>query len=80
MDDETRFLIVREVAETKEKHDARMLFMRAKRLMGKTTLKYIITDGLASYAKAAQWALDGTQHIREITLKGQNSQQQKWNA
>ncbi|MFB3888106.1 MAG: DDE-type integrase/transposase/recombinase [Candidatus Bathyarchaeia archaeon] len=29
MDDETRFLIAHEVAETKEKHDARMLFMQA---------------------------------------------------
>ena len=29
MDDETRFLIAQEVAETKEKHDARVLFFRA---------------------------------------------------
>jgi transposase-like protein len=69
MDDETRFWIAQEVAETKDKHDARNLFMMSKYLMKKqpTTL---ITDGLQSYAKAAQWAYDGTNHVREITLKG----------
>ena len=46
MDDESRFLISQEVAETKEKHDARNLFMMAKRLMEKQP-KIIITDGLA---------------------------------
>lgn len=40
MDDETRFWIAQEIAETKDKHDARMLFMRAKRLMGKPTVTY----------------------------------------
>jgi putative transposase len=69
MDDETRFWIAQEVAETKEKHDARTLFMRAKRLMGKQP-KTLITDGLPSYAKACEWAFDGTQHIREIRLSG----------
>jgi putative transposase len=69
MDDETRFWIAQEVADTKEHHDARTLFMRSKYLMGKQP-KTLITDGLSSYAKAAQYAYDGTQHIREITLKG----------
>lgn len=69
MDDESRFWISQEVAETKDKHDARMLFMRAKRLMGKQP-KTLITDGLPSYAKACEWAFDGTQHIREIRLSG----------
>lgn len=70
MDDETRFWIAQEVADTKEKHDARTLFMRSKYLMGKQP-KTLITDGLPSYAKAAQWAYDGAEHIRKITLKGQ---------
>ncbi len=35
MDDETRFWIAQEVAETKDKHDARTLFHQAKRLMQK---------------------------------------------
>jgi putative transposase len=69
MDDETRFLIAQEVAETKEKHDARVLFFRAKRLMGKQP-KTLITDGLASYAVASQQVYEGTKHVREITLKG----------
>jgi putative transposase len=69
MDDETRFWIAQEVAETKEKHDARTLFMRAKRLMGKQP-KTLITDGLPSYAKACEWAFDGTKHIRQIRLQG----------
>ncbi|MBN1245232.1 IS6 family transposase [Candidatus Bathyarchaeota archaeon] len=69
MDDETRYWIAQEVAETKQKHDARTLFMRAKRLMGKKP-KMLITDGLPSYSKACEWAFDGTKHIRKITLKG----------
>lgn len=69
MDDETRFLIAQEVAETKEKHDARMLFYRAKRLMEKEP-KILITDGLPSYAVAAEQALPETKHIRKITLDG----------
>jgi transposase-like protein len=70
MDDETRFLIAQEVAETKEKHDARTLFYRAKRLMEKQP-KTLITDGLPSYSLACQQVFEGTQHIRKITLKGQ---------
>jgi transposase-like protein len=40
MDDETRFWIAQEVAETKDKHDARKLFIQARRLMKKQTAKY----------------------------------------
>ena len=69
MDDETRFWIAQELAETKEKHDARTLFMRAKYLMDKQP-KTLITDGLPSYAKACQWAFDGTKHVRQIRLQG----------
>ena len=69
MDDETRFLIAQEVAETKEKHDARVLFFRAKRLMGKQP-KTLITDGLPSYSLACEQVFEGTNHIRKITLKG----------
>jgi transposase-like protein len=69
MDDETRFLIAQEVAETKEKHDARLLFFRAKRLMGKQP-KTLITDGLPSYSVACEQVFDEAKHIRHITLKG----------
>jgi transposase-like protein len=48
MDDETRYWIAQEVAESKYKHDARKLFQLAKKVIGKrpTTL---ITDGLPAY-------------------------------
>lgn len=69
MDDETRFWIAQEVADTKEKHDARALFFRAKRLMGKQP-KILVTDGLPSYSVAANQVFDQAQHIRKITLDG----------
>ena len=50
MDDETRFWIAQEVAESKDKHDTRKLLQMSKRLMGK--LKTFITDGLQSYHDA----------------------------
>jgi len=69
MDDETRFLIAQEVAETKEKHDARLLFFRAKRLMDKQQ-KTLITDGLPSYSLACEQVFEGTKHVSKITFKG----------
>jgi putative transposase len=69
MDDETRFWIAQEVADTKDKHDARGLFIQARRLMGKQP-KQIITDGLPSYAIAASKIFPNAKHTREITLKG----------
>jgi putative transposase len=76
MDDETRFLIAQEVAETKDKHDARMLFHRAKRLMAKQP-KTLITDGLPSYSIANEYVFcqsdnpeENTKHIRQIRLQG----------
>jgi transposase-like protein len=69
MDDETRFLIAQEVAETKHQHDARHLFQTATKLMEKQP-KIMVTDGLASYHVAAKQVLKGTQHVREIVLKG----------
>ncbi len=76
MDDETRVWIAQEVADTKQKHDARVLFHKAKRLMRKQP-KTLITDGLSSYAIANEHVFcqsnnpkENTKHIREITLKG----------
>jgi transposase-like protein len=69
MDDETRFMIAQEVAETKEKHDARTLFFRAKRLMAKQP-KTLITDGLPSYSLACEQVFDEAKHIRHIRLQG----------
>ena len=45
MDDETRFWIAQEVAESKDKHDTRNLLRMSKELMGKKPMTFI-TDGL----------------------------------
>ncbi len=75
MDDETRFWIAKEVADSKEKHDASGLFRQAKEV-AKMKPKVIITDGLPSYKDAYQkefWTInrqDRTLHIRNIHLQG----------
>ena len=51
MDDETRYWIAQEVADTKHSHDARELFHESKRLMGKRP-NVLITDGLPAYRDA----------------------------
>lgn len=48
MDDETRFWIAQEVADSKTKHDARNLFRNGKRIAGKIP-STLITDNLHSY-------------------------------
>ena len=65
MDDQTRFWIAQEVAQTKYTHDATKLFEQAKTLMGKQP-KTIITDGLQTYSVASEIAFDEAKHIREI--------------
>jgi putative transposase len=74
MDDETRFWIAQEVAETKHKHDARKLFQMAKKVTGKKPMT-MITDGLRSYHDAYKKEFrtlrkPRTEHIRHIKLKG----------
>jgi protoporphyrinogen oxidase len=53
MDDETRFWIAQEVAESKYKHDAGKLFELGKKVIGKKPMT-IITDGLPAYHDAYQ--------------------------
>jgi putative transposase len=65
MDDETRFWIAQEVGETKTKHDARKLFVEAKRLMKKQP-KEFITDGLPTYSVTAMREFPNANHIRKI--------------
>ena len=48
MDDETRYLIAQEVADTKLIHDASRLFHKGKEAMGKKPVT-LITDGLYAY-------------------------------
>src|SRR5271157_3683955 len=69
MDDETRFWIAQEVAETKDQHDARTLFSKAKHLMGKSP-KTIVTDGLRTYSRASQEVYPLADHVRHIRLQG----------
>jgi len=72
MDDETRFWIAQEVAETKDKHDARQLFIRARSLMGKQP-KNIITDGLQTYSVASNQIFPKANHVRHIRLQGDHN-------
>jgi transposase-like protein len=76
MDDETRFWIAQEVADSKTKHDARNLFIKSYKVAEKVPA-VLITDGLPSYHRAWKkfYAWRTTpyktpRHIREITLKG----------
>jgi len=72
MDDETRFMIAQEVAETKDKHDARQLFITARRLMTKQP-KNIITDGLPTYSVASNCIFPKANHVRHIRLQGDHN-------
>jgi len=85
MDDETRFWIAQEVAESKDRHDARKLLQMAKEATGKKPITFI-TDGLAAYHDAYKkefWTLKGprTEHIQHITLKGDrnNNKMERFN-
>jgi transposase-like protein len=80
LDDQSRYWISQEVAETKLKHDARVLFHSAIRVTGKQP-KTLITDGLRSYAIACEQAFDQTNHIRHITLSGDrnNNKMERFN-
>lgn len=75
MDDETRFWIAQEVADSKEKHDARGLFQKGKDVT-QMKPKVLITDGLQSYHDAYMkefWEIDRTKrtlHINHIHLRG----------
>jgi putative transposase len=78
MDDETRFWIAQEVADTKYTHDARHLFSLAKAVAGKRP-KLLITDGLPAYHQAYMKEYQTnridmtTHHIRKITLSGEQN-------
>jgi putative transposase len=77
MDDETRFWIAQEVADTKYKHDAQSLFHEGKELMGKTP-NILITDGLPAYHDAFKRefrinTLPKSRHINAIKITGHKS-------
>ncbi|PWB52548.1 MAG: hypothetical protein C3F06_08315 [Candidatus Methanoperedenaceae archaeon] len=74
MDDETKYWIAQEVADTKDRHDARGLFHNAKVIAGKRP-NTIITDGLPAYHDAFNKeyytnCLPQSKHINAIKLDG----------
>jgi len=74
MDDETRFWIAQEVADSKFKHDARNLF-RMEKEVAKTKPRVLITDGLPAYHDAfIKEFWDNTKlkpiHVRHIAIHG----------
>ena len=74
MDDETRFWIAQEVADSKFKHDARNLLRMAKESM-QTKPRVFVTDGLQAYRDAFKKEYGAVEkgspiHIRHISLKG----------
>jgi transposase-like protein len=78
MDNETRYWIAQEVAESKFKHDARMLFQLGVKVAGKKPMT-LITDGLRAYHDAYKkefWTMrkdTRTKHINAIRLSGDMS-------
>jgi putative transposase len=69
MDDETRYWIAQEVAESKEKHNAKRLFIQAQKLMHKQP-QNLITDGLHVYSVASDQAFPNTEHVRHVRFQG----------
>lgn len=76
MDDETRFLIAQEVAESKYSHDAKSVFKKAIKAVGAKP-NTLITDGLQAYNEAYRKLIyqqhGNTKHIRHITLRGNHN-------
>jgi len=77
MDDESRFLIAQEVADSKYSHDASSLFRKAKEVAQKKP-EIMITDGLMSYHNAylnefRTMQAPRTVHIRNITIRGEKN-------
>jgi transposase-like protein len=76
MDDETRFWIAQEVADTKYTHDARELLRLGRQIADKTPAT-LITDGLASYHDAYLKEYyttrkdERTRHVRDIRMNGE---------
>jgi transposase-like protein len=76
MDDQTRFWIAQEVADTKYTADLRPLFQKGKKVAEKNP-KTLITDGAPNFHEAYEkefWTNkigNRTEHIREIAFDGE---------
>jgi len=74
MDDETRYWIAQEVADTKHQHDAQGLLRKARQVAGKKPMT-LITDGLPTYHLAYMreywtWKKPRTEHVSTIRIHG----------
>lgn len=74
MDDETRFLIAQEVADSKYLHDVSKLFRKSREVAGKRPMK-LITDGLPAYHQAFKQEYRTRKnpipiHEKHITIRG----------
>jgi len=84
MDDETRYLIAQEVADTKFIHEARNLFHKGKEAVSKTPAR-LITDGLPAYHdafnKEFRTRKNPAEHISTIRLSGDmnNNKMERFN-
>jgi transposase-like protein len=78
MDEQTRFWIAQEVADTKFTADVRPLFQLAKAIAGKTP-KTLVSDGAANFHEAylkefrTSKKETRTEHIRHIHLQGDHN-------
>ena len=86
MDEQTRYWIAEEVAETKYTADVRPLFQAAKAIAGKSP-KTLVSDGAANFHEAynrefrATRLESRTEHIRHIRLAGDrnNNRMERFN-
>jgi putative transposase len=85
MDDETRYLIAQQVADTKYKHDARSLFHKGKQIAEKNP-EALVTDGLPSYRDAFNKEFytntkPRTEHVNTIRMQGDmnNNKMERFN-
>ena len=76
MDEQTRFWIAQEVADTKYTADVRPLFQLAKASCGKDNLRHFVSDGRQTFTKHTLKEFrtmkleTRTEHIRHIRLAG----------
>ncbi|MCE2497758.1 MAG: hypothetical protein J4F28_01965 [Nitrosopumilaceae archaeon] len=54
MDDDTRYWLAGELADSKDKHDAENIFAMTKRIAGGKNPTVLISDKLPAYQKAAR--------------------------
>ena len=73
MDDDTRYWITQELADSKFQHDADNLLQQTLKQTGREPTNFI-TDGLPAYAKSSEKVFGKkTQHVKHIHLAGKRS-------